>query len=146
MARICRRSGTGDGPRRNERAVARTETRHPPAEVKTFGTREKALKTASFERRRDGAILQNGAYDSGGDDPRVVSEPPVKNQPCLARRYDLPSHPRRNIDSAPSPNCRRHHLHLPDASADTPGRTWQLPHMRNDAGAGQSDGGGGRKP
>lgn len=41
----------------------------PAAEVKTFGTREKALKTASFERRRDGAILQNGAYDSGGDDP-----------------------------------------------------------------------------
>jgi hypothetical protein len=36
------------------------------AEAKSFGTREKALKTASFERRRNGAILQNGAYDSGG--------------------------------------------------------------------------------
>jgi hypothetical protein len=35
------------------------------AEVKTFGTREKALKTVSFERRRNAAILLNGAYDSG---------------------------------------------------------------------------------
>ena len=51
-----------------------------------------------------------------------------------------------HINSAPSPNRRRRHLHLPDASPNTPGWARQLPHMRNDAGAGQGDGGGGRKP
>jgi hypothetical protein len=34
--------------------------------IEIFETREKGSKTASFERRRNGSILQNGAYDSGG--------------------------------------------------------------------------------
>ena len=77
----------------------------------------------------------------------VDSEPAVESPPGASLLgHDLPSRPRRKIRSVPSPNRRRRHLHLPDAPADTPGRAGQLPYMRNDAGAGQGDGGGGRKP
>ena len=71
-----------------------------------------------------------------------------RQEPAQGRlaRYDLPSLPRSTINSAPSPNRCRRHLHLPDASPNTPGWARELPHMRNDAGAGQSDGRGGRKP
>jgi hypothetical protein len=34
--------------------------------IEIFEIREKGSKTASLERRRNGSILQNGAYDSGG--------------------------------------------------------------------------------
>ena len=52
------------------------------AEVMTFGTREKALKPVSFERRRNGAILLMELATAAGDDP-VSSIRASRQEPTL---------------------------------------------------------------